>query len=302
MGNKGMILIITLGFLFILTAAVIEFHRKCIAKMEILRNSIDSVQALFLSEIGINLGKDILEKDKNSYDWLGEDWAKEIRISLEEGEINVKIEDENKKLNLNSILKEKGETNTLLLNLAKKIFIELGYSENTIDSFLDWIDEDDIPRVFGAESSYYKSLPTPYSCPNRSLYSIEELNLIKGFTEELLYGNEEKNIPGFLNFVTIDSDNTINVNTCEPILLKSLGFPEEEVNEILLERGEKPLEANYLIKINKEVYLKNKSLIVFKSKFFSVVSVGTTKTGYTRKIRTVFKKDKELVAVKTEYF
>lgn len=297
-----MILIITLGFLFILTAAVIEFHRKCIAKMEILRNSIDSVQALFLSEIGINLGKDILEKDKNSYDWLGEDWAKEIRISLEEGEINVKIEDENKKLNLNSILKEKGETNTLLLNLAKKIFIELGYSENTIDSFLDWIDEDDIPRVFGAESSYYKSLPTPYSCPNRSLYSIEELNLIKGFTEELLYGNEEKNIPGFLNFVTIDSDNTINVNTCEPILLKSLGFPEEEVNEILLERGEKPLEANYLIKINKEVYLKNKSLIVFKSKFFSVVSVGTTKTGYTRKIRTVFKKDKELVAVKTEYF
>jgi type II secretory pathway component PulK len=65
-----------------------------------------------------------------------------------------------------------------------------GMTEETADAILDWLDEDDEPRQFGAELEYYSSLDPPYAPKNGPLDTIEELLLVRGVTPELLYGGD----------------------------------------------------------------------------------------------------------------
>lgn len=72
-------------------------------------------------------------------------------------------------------------TQTLLMSLP-------GMTIEIADSILDWLDEDDEPRPYGAELEYYSVLPTPYAPKNGPIDSVEELLLVRGVTPELLFG------------------------------------------------------------------------------------------------------------------
>lgn len=65
-----------------------------------------------------------------------------------------------------------------------------GMTEEIADAILDWIDADDEAREYGAESSYYSQLSTPYSPANGPMQSVEELLLVRGVTPQLLFGND----------------------------------------------------------------------------------------------------------------
>ncbi len=74
-------------------------------------------------------------------------------------------------------------------NIAVSLLMALpGMTEETAESILDWIDEDEEMRPSGAEIEYYSTLPTPYSPPNGPLQSVDELLLVKGVTPTLLFG------------------------------------------------------------------------------------------------------------------
>lgn len=74
-------------------------------------------------------------------------------------------------------------------NLARSLLLALpGMTEEIADNILDYLDEDDEPREFGAESEYYLSLPTPHEAKNGPLDSVEELLLVKGVTPWMLFG------------------------------------------------------------------------------------------------------------------
>lgn len=76
-------------------------------------------------------------------------------------------------------------------NIAVSLLMALpGMSEDVADAILDWIDEDDETRPFGAESDYYTSLATPYAASNGPLHSVEELLLVRGVTASLLFGSD----------------------------------------------------------------------------------------------------------------
>ncbi|MCY3005290.1 MAG: type II secretion system protein GspK [Planctomycetota bacterium] len=66
-----------------------------------------------------------------------------------------------------------------------------GMDEYAADAILDFIDPDDEPREFGAESDYYTQLPNPYAPSNGPLNSIEQLLLVKGVTPYLLFGLDQ---------------------------------------------------------------------------------------------------------------
>ncbi|MGA2798765.1 MAG: hypothetical protein ABSE63_14385, partial [Thermoguttaceae bacterium] len=70
----------------------------------------------------------------------------------------------------------------------------------------DWIDTDDQPREYGAETEYYSSLTPPYMPKNGPLSTIEELLLVRGITPALLFGSDI-NRNG-----RIDVDEPANVN------------------------------------------------------------------------------------------
>jgi len=95
------------------------------------------------------------------------------------------LEDESGKINLNSLMAmekaREGSARELLLALP-------GMDEYTADAILDWLDEDDEPREFGAESEYYSLLDVPYSPRNGPLETIEELLLVRDVTPWRLFG------------------------------------------------------------------------------------------------------------------
>ena len=74
-------------------------------------------------------------------------------------------------------------------NIAVSLLLALpGMTEDVADPILDWLDEDEETRPYGAESDYYETLATPYSAANGPIQSVEELLLVRGVTPTLLFG------------------------------------------------------------------------------------------------------------------
>ena len=97
------------------------------------------------------------------------------------------LEDESTRLSVNALLlAEKtvpGSGRDMLMFLP-------GMTDEAADSILDWIDEDDEAREFGAEVEYYSTLPMPYAPKNAPLETVEELLLVKGVYPALLFGSD----------------------------------------------------------------------------------------------------------------
>lgn len=65
-----------------------------------------------------------------------------------------------------------------------------GMTHELADAILDWLDEDELPRKYGAESEYYQRLDQRYRSKNGPLDTLDELLLVRGVTPELLYGED----------------------------------------------------------------------------------------------------------------
>ncbi len=90
--------------------------------------------------------------------------------------------------------------------------------DDLADGLLDWRDADDMPLPFGAESEFYARLEPPYAVKNAAFDTVEELLLVRGFTGELLYGEDyDRNglmspneDDGALSFPPDDADAKLN--------------------------------------------------------------------------------------------
>lgn len=97
------------------------------------------------------------------------------------------LEDESTRLNINAMVTIDG----IAENAGRDLLMALpGMTEDVADAILDWMDEDDEPREYGAESSYYQTLKPPYYAKNGPLDTVEELLLVRGVTPPLLFGTD----------------------------------------------------------------------------------------------------------------
>jgi len=72
---------------------------------------------------------------------------------------------------------------------ARRALMQLpGMTEAIADAILDWLDEDDESREFGAEADYYQSLTDPGTPRNGPIESLEELLMVRDVSEALLSG------------------------------------------------------------------------------------------------------------------
>lgn len=120
---------------------------------------------------------------------------------------------ESARLNLNTIFGYDLDEDTqryMLLALP-------GMTDDIADAILDWIDEDDETRTFGAESDYYAAMVPPYECVNGTLESIDELLLVRDVTPELLYG-EDANRNGLLDPNENDGDLSLPYDDADGVL------------------------------------------------------------------------------------
>ena len=109
---------------------------------------------------------------------------------VDEGElggIRYGLENESTRLNINALLlaevQQENGGRQLLLGLP-------GMTEETADAILDWLDDDDEVREFGAELDYYSGVDPPYAPRNGPPETVEELLLVRGVTPDLLFGRD----------------------------------------------------------------------------------------------------------------
>jgi general secretion pathway protein K len=290
--NKGIALIMVLWVLAILIVIALSFtfavrvdnHSTMSFKEESVKE--------FLAEAGIERGiMEIFYREANKGQNITLDGMEGWRvdgtpysIQTDNGSFTVTITDESGKVDINTT------PDIILRNLLRNLDIELALIDGIVDSIMDWKDPDELHRLNGAESDYYMTLPKPYRAKNEPFSTLEELLLVKGITQEILYGTKDRK--GLLDFITVHSGpRGINVNTAQREVLISIpGITEKIADEIISRR--QTMEINYPDWITPAEYVFMEPYISMEeSGTFTFVSAGyntSKKSGYGIKAIVTF--------------
>jgi len=227
-------LLITLLVVSLLTILVVEFTYSTDVEAHLTRNALSSLQARYLARAGVALGEilltlDAAEKAKNggaNVDALTDLWAQPFPprpIGEGVGDAAFHIEDESARFNVNSLVLRSG-ANPVMLEARKTLFqgvlSALGLDVNLLFPLLDWLDPDDeVSGQSGAERDYYQALEPPYEPRNGRMLNLEELQLVRGFSE---LTREQWTALRTAVTVLPNEELQINVNTAPELLLTAL--------------------------------------------------------------------------------
>ena len=124
------------------------------------------------------------------------------------------IESEGSRFNINSLLMNRGDGADPDKALLREMFVEWGaeddFAQEVVDALVDWVDENELEELNGAEFPFYEGegfLNRPY---NRPFYSLDEMRLVRGM-EEL-----ERIYPRWRDWFTIWSSGGLDVNEADP--------------------------------------------------------------------------------------
>ncbi|GAB4371456.1 MAG: type II secretion system minor pseudopilin GspK [Deltaproteobacteria bacterium] len=244
--REGVALLVTLLTLVLILSLVWEIFRTGARAAQTGAFGRDSVRAELLAEGGISAARIALREDaeNNEIDTLDEVWSRAVPpIELGEGSIRVAVEDEERKINLNRLVLPNGNApDDQKLAVFRRLLEILKIDPSVADAVVDWIDNDDTPRVGGAESAYYESLSRPYRAKNDLFDTVEELRLVRGVTPAVF--------AVLRPYVTVHSSGMVNLNTAPKPVLMALSagedaadageIREETAEEILAYRKEHP--------------------------------------------------------------
>jgi type II secretory pathway component PulK len=157
-------------------------------------------------------------------------------VKLGNGSFTWKIIDLDRKANINVA------TEPLLQQALMLVGVDASEMTPVVNSILDWIDPDQIPRVQGAESADYQNLQPPYFAKDGPIDDLSELLLVKGITPDLYWGTISTNHPpghylpqtshfqaaagmltypvGLVDLFTPISGGKININTASAAVLQ----------------------------------------------------------------------------------
>jgi general secretion pathway protein K len=231
--ERGVALLVTLLVLVLVVALAHEIFRIGARAAQTGAYGRDSIRCALLAEGGIGAARVALRQDArdNSYDTLDEIWSRPAPpIDLGDGTAKVSIEDEERKINLNRLVLPNGNApDEQRLAVFRRLLDTLGVDGAVADSVVDWLDNDDSPRVGGAESAYYLGLPYPYRAKNDLLDTVGELRLVRGVTPEVF----EKLRP----HVTVLSSGKVNLNTAPKEVLMSLSAGTDAADAGAIDAG-----------------------------------------------------------------
>jgi len=268
MKRRGMVLVLVLVVISLLTLACFTFSKLMLAERKAAHLSARRVQAWALADSGVEMARVFLMQDELAQDELGGWFDNETKFrgvlvigdeqaadsgrftivapqmvdGIAEG-IRFGLEDESTRLNLNTLLLADQSSE----NGGREILMGLpGMTEDIADAILDWMDEDDEPREYGAEADYYSALDPGYAPKNGPLETLEELLLVRDVTPWLLFGPDanhngyiDSDEPGDLSFENADnSDGSMNRGWAAYLTLYSLelnlnpdGQPKIDLNQ-----------------------------------------------------------------------
>ncbi len=252
--EQGMALLVTIMTVSLLIAVTMQFHKTTWQQFVVANNFQVDTQLGVIADSGINIALALLQDDgaDNMNDSLLESWATLDQEKFDElfpsGSLQLQVVDLSGRLQINSLVQKdvenkdaaggsntENELHQLFLNLLLSGSFPIedeNEAQSILDAIIDWLDADDKELDLGAESSYYQSLPEPYSCRNGPVQYVEELLLVKGITPELLFGSGEQK--GLADYLTVNGDDgKVNINTAPLLVVKSF---DTLISDELLEK------------------------------------------------------------------
>lgn len=169
-------------------------------------------------------------KDSTSDD-LTENWAKPLPpLAVEGGQVTGRIRDAQGQFNLNNLVRN-GVPSPPDIGAFQHLLQSLALDPNLTDAVIDWIDTDSDARAAGAEDIDYLQMKTPYRAANQPMQSVEELRLVRGFTQDV--------VNKLRRWITVLPQPTeINVNTAEKEVLSALFYtlPATSIDQLIAQR------------------------------------------------------------------
>ena len=229
--SKGFALLLSILVVGLIVSLTVQFNTAMRAELYSAANVRDGIMLGVVARSGIDLARAVLAEDAsaNSYDTLREDWADSEVLSVtsgglfEEGRFELRIDDHSGKICVNRLVNTDGSFNPIQKEVFRRFLLYEGFGldeeevDNLLDAFKDWLDEDDEVTRFGAERTYYETGEQPCTCRNGPIETLEEMLLIRGMSDELFYGKDERF--GIAPFLTVRGDGHININTAAlPVL------------------------------------------------------------------------------------
>lgn len=203
--EKGSALVITLLIVTLLIGLAVEFAYEVYVDSASLSNWTNAQKASLIAKSGQALSYTYIKETVHlPFTYPGET---DLRIEKDFGPdtvLTVKIEDENSKFNVNSIIYSIGQTNDAALSSLKKLLEYLNINPDVALSIADWIDPDSEPRLSKSEDH----------AKNSPLWSVDELKLIPGI--------DNKIYEAISPYLTVYGSGKININTAKLAVIVSL--------------------------------------------------------------------------------
>ena len=218
--EKGSALVVTLLIVTLLIGLAVEFAYEVYVDSASLSNWHNAQKASLIAKSGQTLSYTYIKETVHlPFTYPGET---DLRIEKDFGPdtvLTVKIEDEDSKFNINSIIYPAGQTNEDALSSLKKLLEYLNINPDVALSIADWIDPDHEPRLSKSEDH----------AKNSYLWSVDELKLIPGV--------DKKTYETISPYITVYGDKLtykININTAKLPVLVSLHSQEMEKQGLIM--------------------------------------------------------------------
>ncbi|HRF59467.1 MAG TPA: type II secretion system protein GspK [Fimbriimonadaceae bacterium] len=181
--QQGMTFVVTLGIMVALVAVVAAAAVSQRARFQALLTRVEKDKARWAAEAGLQRALaelSLIQAGQPAS--LEDEWAQlgqrgEELFVLGDESFRVGIVDAGSRINLN----------TASLDQLQR----LPFTQEQIDSLLDWREPGTTPRTEGAKDEYYNNLANPYQAGLRRLSSFDELLSVRGFTARALFEPQE---------------------------------------------------------------------------------------------------------------
>lgn len=196
--------------------------------------------------------------ENNQTDHLNEEWAQPLLpVDFEGGLVSGEMRDLQGQLNLNNILETDSAKQVFWRSALQRVLQQQLVNNQVIRDFQgfgdvlhDWVDADDEPRDFGAESANYLLQQPAYRAANQPLVMVSELQKLQG-----LQNLTDVEVYALTKWLTaLPSSTAVNINTAPKEVLMALTdwLSESVAEQWILQRTTKPAEeiaefTNFLI-------------------------------------------------------
>jgi len=221
--------------LFILGALAIAINSYVWPQLNFAGKFRDRAKALYAAKAGAKLViAQVVQYKSAGYDSLKDPWYGDASLrdvfpcegrfaALGDTPFTVSVEDEERKININKVKQDTLKQIFMLTEAADE-----QAAKEIAASIVDWRDADDKPLENGAETGYYAGQEPSYPCKNADFQVLGELLQVRGMTQQIFDASKD--------YLTVYGIGSVNLNTCEDMVLRALGASEELARKIIAYR------------------------------------------------------------------